>query len=87
VQHRGGVLPGEEQAAASSELIGSSSISSTVTMPKFPFPPRTARNSSGSLSGQTFRIAPSAVTISTVTTWSEEKPCSRPSEPSPPPGV
>ena len=43
-------------------------------MPKLPLPPRTAQNSSGSLSAQTRRSRPSAVTISTACTWSAAKP-------------
>ena len=41
-----------------------------VTTPKLPMPPRSAQNSSGSLSPVTFRSTPSAVTTSSDTMWS-----------------
>ena len=62
----GASSPAKKMPPPNSEGTGTSSISSAVTMPKLPLPPRTAQNSSGSDSAQTRRSRPSAVTISTA---------------------
>ena len=45
-----------------------------VTAPKLPPPPRTAQKRSGSVSASIRRMAPSAVTISTETTFEAARP-------------
>ncbi len=59
-------------------VTGNTCVSMAVTMPKFPLVPRTAKNSSGSVSAVTLRARPSAVTISRALTYSEAQPSERP---------
>ena len=49
-----------------------------VTAPKLPPPPRTAQKRSGSDSASTRRMLPSAVTISTETTFEAARPYRQP---------
>ena len=61
--------------------------SNSVTTPKFPPPPRSPQNSSGFSSAEARTTSPSAVTTSHEITLSQDRPCSRASQPIPPPSV
>ena len=61
--------------------------SNSVTIPKFPPPPRTAQNRSECSCSEARSIRPSAVTISTATRLSDDRPASRDNQPNPPPSV
>ena len=60
---------------------------SSVTTPKFPPPPRSPQYSSVFSSADARTRSPSAVTSSNDTTLSQDRPCSRASQPIPPPKV
>ena len=66
-------------------LWGTRRASIAATMAKLPPPPRSAQNSSGSLSASTWRCSPSAVTTSIAVSRLQAKPYLRPSQPTPPP--
>ncbi len=61
--------------------------SNSVTMPKLPPPPRSPQNSSVFSSAEARTTSPLAVTSSNETTLSQDRPCSRASQPMPPPRV
>ena len=61
--------------------------SNSVTTPKFPPPPRSPQNSSGFSSAEARTTSPPAVTTSQETRLSQDRPCSRASQPMPPPSV
>ena len=75
----------KNSAPAYSSRTGTTANSSAVTTPKFPPPPRSAQNSSGSCAASVRTRWPSAVTISIAVTALVCSPCLRASQPTPPP--
>ena len=66
---------------------GTQRNSNSVTIPKLPPPPRSPQKSSAFSSALALTNSPSAVTRSTETSWSTERPCLRMIQPIPPPSV
>ena len=58
-----------------------------VATPKLPPPPRTAQKRSGLFAAWQVTNFPSAVTRSTLTSWSQARPWARINQPRPPPSV
>ena len=66
----GAMASGEPSPPPTTEVSGSASVTSDVTIPKLPRQPSSAQNRSGAVSGVTVRGAPSAVTTSSARTRS-----------------
>ena len=76
---------GQTIIPATSSSTGYSAISIATTTPSPPPPPRTAQNRSVFCVRSARTSAPSAVTSSTASTLSDERPCMRAIQPMPPP--
>lgn len=72
---------------AYADSIGNSRISSSVTTPRFPPPPRSAQKRSGLWSALAWVISPSATTSTTSVRLLVAMPSSRANQPIPPPSV
>ena len=76
---------GQTSQPAYASVTGKRAISTSVTMPKLPPPPRSAQKSSAFVSGSARTTSPSAVTTSAERTLEDDSPYFRASQPMPPP--